>query len=92
MRILNTIVGVLVALFIILFAVSNMDAVQIKVWPLPYEVEMRLYGVILLAVLAGFIAGGIGTWMVGHRKRRELKRLRRQVRDLEQSLAQHVNR
>lgn len=80
MRILNTIVGVLVALFIILFAVSNMDAVQIKVWPLPYEVEMRLYGVILLAVLAGFIAGGIGTWMVGHRKRRELKRLRRQVR------------
>ena len=92
MRILNTIVGVLVALFIILFAVSNLQAVEITVWPLPYQVEMRLYGVILLAVLAGFTAGGLATWMVGHRKRRELKRLRRQVRDLEQSLAQHVNK
>ncbi len=89
MKILNTIIGALVALLVILFAVSNRQAVTVELWPFPYQLALSLYAVILLAVLLGFIAGAIGLWLMGAAKRRELRRLRRQVRDMEHSLARH---
>lgn len=89
MKYLNTVIGALVALLVILFAVSNRQPVAVELWPFPYQLALSLYAVILLAVLLGFIAGAIGLWLVGAAKRRELRRLRRQVRDMEQSLARH---
>ena len=87
MRLINSIIGVVVALMVILFAVSNRQPVTIEVWPFPYQVSLGLYAVILLALAVGFIAGAIGMWLVGGQKRRELRRLKRQTRDLEESLA-----
>ncbi len=87
MRLINSIIGAVMALLVILFAVSNRELVTVELWPLPYQLSMGLYAVILLALLVGFIAGGIGMWLVGHGKRRELRRLRRKTRDLEESLA-----
>ena len=87
MRLINSIIGAAVALLVILFAVSNRELVTVELWPFPYQLSLGLYAVILLALLLGFLAGGIGMWLVGHRKRRELRRLRRQSRDLEESLA-----
>jgi len=89
MKLINSIIGALVALLVILFAVSNRQAVTVELWPFPYQLSLSLYAVILLAVLLGFVAGAIGLWLVGAAKRRELRRLRRQVRDMEQSLARH---
>ena len=77
------------AVLVILFAVSNRQPVTVEIWPLPYQVSLSLYAVLLLAVLIGFIAGGIGMWMVGRERRRQHRRLRRHARDLEQSLARH---
>jgi putative membrane protein len=88
-RLLNTILAAVVALLVILFAVSNRAAVTVEIWPFPYQVSLALYAVILLAVLLGFIAGIIAAWLVGAERRRELKRHRKQVRDLEQSLARY---
>ena len=87
MRLINSIIGVVVALMVILFAVSNRQPVTIEVWPFPYQVSLGLYAVILLTLAVGFIAGAIGMWLVGGQKRRELRRLKRQTRDLEESLA-----
>jgi uncharacterized integral membrane protein len=87
LRLINSIIAAFVALLVVLFAVSNREQVAVEVWPFPYQLTLSLYAVILLAVLLGFIAGAIGMWLAGHRKRRELRRLRRQTRDLEQSLA-----
>ncbi len=87
MRLINSIIAVIVALLVILFAVSNRQPVTIEIWPFPYQLALGLYAVILLALAVGFIAGAIGMWLVGGQKRRELRRLRRQTRDLEESLA-----
>ena len=89
MKFINTIIAVVVALAIILFAVSNRELVTVELWPFPYQLSLGLYAVILLAVLVGFIGGVVGLWLTGSKRRRETRRLRRQVRDLEQSLAQH---
>ena len=90
MRLLNSIIGFIVGLFVVLFAVSNRQTVTIEIWPLPYQLSMGLYAVILLALLVGFAAGAIGLWMVGTTRRREYKRLKRHVRTLEQSLAEKM--
>ena len=89
MKFINSIIGALVALLVILFAVSNRETVAVELWPFPYQLALSLYAVILLAVLVGFLAGAVAVWLVGSKKRGELRRLRRQTRDLEQSLARH---
>jgi len=82
----NTVIAAVVAIFIVLFAVSNRAQVTVQVWPLPYQVSMGLYAVILWAVLIGFIAGLIVAWILGAARRREMREVRRRIKDLEQSL------
>jgi putative membrane protein len=88
LRLINTIVAVIVAILVVLFAVSNRMAVTVEIWPFLYQLGLPLYALILLAVLVGFIAGAIGMWMMGAARRRDLRALRKQVRALEQSLAE----
>ena len=87
MRFLNSFIGIVVAILLVLFAVTNRTEVDVGLWPFPVQVTLGLYAVILLAVLVGFMAGVIGAWMTGAGQRRERKRLRAQVRELEQNLA-----
>ncbi len=89
MKLINTIIAAVVALLIVLFAVSNPAPAVVEIWPFPYQLALPLYAVILLTILVGFIAGLVASWLAGAAKRREIKRLRRQVRDLEESLARH---
>jgi uncharacterized integral membrane protein len=85
-RIVNSIIGVIVAIFIILFAVSNRAEVEITLWPLPIDVTLGAYAVVLLSVLVGFIAGMVAHWLSSADVRRDRRRLKAQVRDLEQTL------
>jgi uncharacterized integral membrane protein len=89
MRLFNTIVAVVVALAVVLFAVSNRADVDITLWPLPYQVTVGTYAVVLLAVLVGFTAGLIAAWMAGGAARRESRRLRKEMRDLEKARAKN---
>lgn len=86
MRFLNTILAVLVAILVVLFAVSNRTPVVVEIWPLPYQLELGLYAVILLAVFVGFVAGLVAAWLSGGKRRREIRALRRETRDLQASL------
>jgi putative membrane protein len=85
-RFLNTVIAVIVALAVILFAVSNRQEVEITLWPLPLQIDTGVYAVVLMAVLVGFIGGMVAAWMAAGGVRRERRRLRSEVRDLEQSL------
>ena len=88
MRFINSIIAGIVAVLVVLFAVSNRAGVVVEVWPFPYQLALPLYALILLAVLLGFIGGVIGGWMMGTEKRKEHRRLKKQVRSMEQSLAE----
>ncbi len=48
-----------------LFAVSNREAVTVQVWPLPYQISLGLYAVILWVLLIGFLVGLIVAWIMG---------------------------
>ncbi len=86
MRTLNAFLGLILAILVILFAVSNRAQVDITIWPFPFQATMGVYAVVLLAVLVGFLAGLIAAWLAAAPRRRERKRLRGQVKDLEQNL------
>ncbi len=87
MRILNSLLAIIVAILVVLFAVSNRAPVVVEIWPLPYQLELGLYALILLAVFIGFLAGMITSWLTGGKRRRELRALRKETRDLQASLA-----
>ncbi len=89
MRTLNTVLAVVFALLVILFAVSNRTDVDITLWPFPFQATMGVYAVVLLAVLIGILCGMIATWLMQGANRRERKRLRGRVKDLEDSLRIH---
>ncbi|MSO98381.1 MAG: DUF1049 domain-containing protein [Rhodospirillaceae bacterium] len=87
MRFINTLIAVVVAVVVVLFAVSNRSVVIVELWPFPVRIEAGLYAVILFAALLGFAAGAIGAWMGGGQTRRDLRAAKRRQRDMEQSLA-----
>lgn len=77
----------MVALIVVLFAVSNRQPIVIEVWPFPFRIEASLYAVILVAILLGFVGGAIAAWMGGAEKRSALRAARKRTRELEQSVA-----
>jgi uncharacterized integral membrane protein len=87
MRFLTTLIAAVTGLLVVLFAVSNRGVVAVELWPFAFRVEAGLYAVILIAVLAGFIAGAMAAWLNGADKRRELRAARKRMREMEQSLA-----
>ena len=87
MRVLNTIFAVLIAVLVVLFAVSNRAPVVVEIWPFPYQLELGLYALILLAGFLGYLVGIFTSWLSGAKRRRELKMLRREAKDLQASLA-----
>lgn len=88
MRLITTLIAIAVAIAVVLFAISNRAVVTLELWPLPYSVDVGVYAAVLIAILVGFVGGAAAMWLAGGAKRRELRRTRRRVKDLEHSLAQ----
>jgi len=92
MKILSRALFLIFVLVGVLIAVSNSQPVQLALWPLPQQIVMPLYllviGVLLLGVLAGL---GMGWWAGRHHRRRareasgEAARLEREVQRLRQT-------
>src|SRR5271163_480098 len=87
MKILWWIVLALAALLLILFAVSNREMVSVGLWPLPVLVELPLYLVVLGTLILGFVLGELVAWIGGWRWRREARRSRDRIANLERELA-----
>ena len=86
MRILNRAVFLVLAGFLILFAVSNRETVSVGFWPLPFLADVPLYLLCFLSLLIGALIGVASAWMAGHRKRREFSARRRRIEALEREL------
>jgi lipopolysaccharide assembly protein A len=71
---------------LIAFAVSNRGTVSLGLWPLPFLIDLPLYLLVLLLVLAGFVVGAATVWIAGRRVRRELRHRRRRIKALEGEL------
>lgn len=82
-----------VTLLVVLFALSNRQAVDLAFWPFPYSVATPLYLTVAVAFLGGFLVGGAAMWVSDSRLRskarergREVKTLERKMSGLEQAL------
>ncbi|HKM69913.1 MAG TPA: lipopolysaccharide assembly protein LapA domain-containing protein [Stellaceae bacterium] len=87
MRVVFWVVTVAAAIFLIPFAVSNRESVSLGLWPLPFLIDLPLYLLVLLVLLAGVVIGATAVRIAGRRARRELRRRRRRVEALERELA-----
>jgi len=82
-----------ITLTVVLFALSNRQAVDLAFWPLSYSVATPVYLAVALAFLGGFLVGGAAMWVSDARLRskarergREVKTLERKMSGLEQEL------
>ena len=90
-RILITFIGVVLAIVVVSFALSNRQRVVLDLWPFELSLQLPLFLMVLISFLVGFLAGGCVAWISagpGRRQAREARRaasrLERQVADLEQ--------
>lgn len=89
------------AAVVVAFTISNRGTVTIDLWPAPYSLDVPVFAAVLAAVLLGFIAGGIVSFVSAGRRRsrnrqlmrmlenakREEAMLREQIRKLEATVA-----
>ena len=76
-----------ITIVVVLFAVSNWKPVSMELWPLPGVLDAPLSLIFLLAVVAGFILGGVIAWTgeLGHKTR--ANKAEKRAEDLERELA-----
>jgi uncharacterized integral membrane protein len=89
MKILTRLLFLLFILIGVLIAVSNTQPVQLALWPLPHQLVMPVYLLVVVVLLLGVLAGlGLGWWGGRHHRRRarhargEADRLEREVQRL----------
>jgi uncharacterized integral membrane protein len=87
LKLFRWIVTLLVAALLVIFAVSNLQQVEVNFWPLPINVSTRLFVVVLLAAVLGFLVGELVAWVGGRRWRHEARLKQRQLEALERELA-----
>jgi uncharacterized integral membrane protein len=87
LKLFRWIVTLLVAALLVIFAVSNRQAVEVDFWPLPLTISTWLFVVVLLAALIGFLIGEFVAWVGGRRWRHEARLKQRQIEALERELA-----
>jgi uncharacterized integral membrane protein len=75
-----------IAIVLILFAVSNRETVSVGFWPLPFLVDVPLYLLCFLSLVIGALIGAAVAWMAGHGNRRELRTRQRRIEALEREL------
>lgn len=92
MKLVGWIAGAVTALALILFAISNRMAVELRIEPLPFFVELPLYGALLASLVLGFVLGGFVAWFGGRRARRRARRAEGEVRRLSATLAEAARR
>lgn len=87
MRAVHWFVTLPLTIVLVVFAISNRQAVEITFWPLPIVIETRLFLVVLLAIAAGFVFGELVAWLGGRRWRRDSRDKARRIDALERELA-----
>ena len=77
----------------ILFAISNMELIELQLWPLPGSSTIPVYVLTLGIFTIGFFAGGFISWITAgkmrkrvHLAERELKKERREIVSLNYKL------
>ncbi len=87
-RILVTFIGVILAIVVVSFALSNRQRVTLDLWPFEISLVLPLFLMVLVSFLIGFLAGGCVMWISGGASRRQAREARRNATRLERQVAE----
>lgn len=88
MRHLSWIVTFPVTLVVVVFAVTNRAEVTVRFWPFPWSIELPVWLLVLGSLLAGFLLGGLATWLASGPRRRRARQTAERARALARQLAE----
>ena len=74
------------AVILVLFAIANRGDVAIGIDPLPFTFALPLYLIVFGAAALGLVVGYLVMLVSGHRTRRDFRRARRQLAQVESEL------
>lgn len=86
-RLVSFVVVFPITALVILFAISNLQAVPIQLWPIPGQVEVSLSLVVLPALGLGLVIGEVIAWAGERGHKRRAERAEKRADDLERELA-----
>ncbi|NQW10629.1 MAG: DUF1049 domain-containing protein [Alphaproteobacteria bacterium] len=86
-KLISFVITAPIMIVVVLFAVSNRHLVPMELWPLPGALEVPLYLVALLALVAGFVLGGTIAWAGELGQKRRAVRAEKRAEDLEREIA-----
>lgn len=78
----------IVVALVMVFAVTNREAVGVNLWPLPWALEVPLFVTWIVAFAAGFLAGGLVMIAPLWRWRRLAKQRKRELARLDAARAE----
>jgi lipopolysaccharide assembly protein A len=79
-------VTAVVALLVVVFAVSNRAMVTLTLFPLPAALDAPLYLVVIAAVALGFLGGALVAWLGAGKHRRDARLLRQRIERLQRDV------
>ena len=86
MRRLSLILTVPLAVIVVIFALTNRQVTEVRLWPFGIELAAPLFLLVLLCALAGFLIGAAVMWFASGRSRRRHREARWRITDLEREL------
>ncbi len=72
-RIISWIIMIPFALVVIVFSAVNRDLVTLDLWPLPNEIMVPVFTMVLAVFIFGFLFGGIVAWVSAGTQRRKAR-------------------
>jgi uncharacterized integral membrane protein len=85
-KLVRWLVSLVAIILIAAFAVSNRQQIDVALAPLPGSVPLPVYIVFLGGLVLGAVIGAMATWLGGWRRRRDSRRMRKQIWSLETKL------
>jgi putative membrane protein len=84
---LSALIAIPLALLVVLFAVSNRAPIAVELFPLPDQLVLPLYLLVLPLVALSFLLGALLMWVLGHPARALARREAVRAQKLEKELA-----
>jgi len=85
MRFLRVLIGALLLILLIVFAVANRQPVDVSLDPLPFLIELPLYLLVFLVFIAGLVIGAVAgrwnAWSAARKARQQAQRKAAQQRE-----------
>lgn len=88
MRILGWVIGIVVAIVAVVFAVHNHQILTLDLWPVPFALTAPLFALVLASVLVGLLLGWLFAWIGAGRWRRLARQRGRDLAALRTTVAQ----